>query len=249
MDEVGMVMSWFSSSVYSNYWQHYQQSMAWHQRHRRAYRKAWGADVSDQGQGYCRLSRSNSPKRRRSSSSSSLHQRCPSSFQHRRPSSFQHRRPSSLHQRRPSSFQQQRYADWRAVESDDEDDDDDDDKESSSDSDIECDVSNMEISKELRQYFAQTERHREELKKQQQMETEQQEGYVQADQPLHAVSWQSSAAPPCERPDETRTAEMKKLYGKDAAKIQAMETAMQLTFNRNCDLKQPNYWPVIPLRL
>jgi len=30
---------------------------------------------------------------------------------------------------------------------------------------IECDVSNMEITEELRQYFAQTERHREELSK------------------------------------------------------------------------------------
>lgn len=42
---------------------------------------------------------------------------------------------------------------------------------------------------------------------------------------------------------------MKKLYGEDAAKILAMETAMQLTFDRNCDLKQPKYWPVIPLKL
>ena len=30
---------------------------------------------------------------------------------------------------------------------------------------VECDVSNMEITEELRQYFAQTERHREELSK------------------------------------------------------------------------------------
>lgn len=34
------MMSRFSSPVYSRYWQHYQQAMAWHQRHRRAYRKA-----------------------------------------------------------------------------------------------------------------------------------------------------------------------------------------------------------------
>jgi len=34
-----------------------------------------------------------------------------------------------------------------------------------SDSEIECDVSNMEITEELRQYFAQTERHKEELSK------------------------------------------------------------------------------------
>ncbi|KAG7236419.1 hypothetical protein INR49_000950, partial [Caranx melampygus] len=107
----------------------------------------------------------------------------------------------------------------------------------------------MEISEELRQYFAQTERHREELKKQQQMEAEQQDSYVPADQDLHTVSWRSTMAPPLERPGERRGAEMKKLYGNDAAKILAMEAAMQLTFDRNCDLKHPKYWPVIPLKL
>lgn len=157
-----------------------------------------------------------------------------------------------------------RYADLRA-------DDGQDDREESG-SEIECDVSNMEISEELRQYFAETERHREELsesgglqssasaqrrpslfccfsEKQQQMEAEQQDGYVPADQDLHAASWRRSAAPPSERPGERRAAEMKKLYGKDAPKILAMEAAMQLTFDRNCDLKQPRYWPVIPLKL
>ncbi len=39
------------------------------------------------------------------------------------------------------------------------------DEESSDESQIECDVSNMDISEELRQYFAQTERHRQELSK------------------------------------------------------------------------------------
>lgn len=59
----------------------------------------------------------------------------------------------------------------------------------------------------------------------------------------------NSAAPPSERPGERRGAEMKKLYGADAPKILAMEAAVQLTFDRNCDLRQPKYWPVIPLKL
>lgn len=103
-------MSWFSSPVYSRYWQHYQQAMAWQQRHRRAYRKALEAAY---GPSYC-----------------------------------QEQRPS----------RHRRYTDWQAGETDS----DDQGEESSSDSEIECDVSNMEISEELRQYFAQTKRHREE---------------------------------------------------------------------------------------
>lgn len=81
------------------------------------------------------------------------------------------------------------------------------------------------------------------------MEAEQHESYVPADQDLHGASWRGTTAPPHEQPGERRKAEMKKLYGEDAAKIMAMEAAMQLTFDRNHDLKQPKYWPVIPLKL
>ncbi|CAB1327896.1 unnamed protein product [Coregonus sp. 'balchen'] len=208
MEDHGSIHSWFAHPVYGRYWQHYQQAMNWHERHRQAYRKAWEAAY---GPGY-----------------------------------------------------PQRYADWHGGESggrraeetfaakdhvEEDLEGGTDDGESGSDSEIECDVSNMEITEELRQYFAQTERHKEELKKQQQLEAEQQETYVLADQDMHRISWSSRSLPPSERPGERRGAEMKKLYGEDAAKIQGMETAMQLTFDRNCDKKQPKYWPVIPLKL
>ena len=111
-EDVGSIMSWFSSPVYSRYWQHYEQSMGWYQRHRRAYQKAL---VAAHGPGFTHL-------------------------------------------------QQARYTDWEAGDPSSEDEESEED-EGSSDSDIECDVSNMEISEELRQYFAQTERHREELSK------------------------------------------------------------------------------------
>ncbi|KAM3857105.1 gem-associated protein 8 [Diretmus argenteus] len=208
MEQTANQASWFANPVYMRYWQHYQQAMAWHQRHRRAYQKAL---ESAYGPG------------------------CPQRYAdwHARASKG---RAVAARRRRRSRRR------VPAEEADSED------EESSSDSEIECDVSNMEITEELRQFFAQTEKHREELKKQQQMEAEQHGGYMPADRDLHRVSsWQRGA--PSERPGERRGAEMKKLYGEDAAKIQAMEAAMQLTFDRNCDRKQPKYWPVIPLKL
>ena len=42
--------------------------------------------------------------------------------------------------------------------------------------------------------------------------------------------------------------EMNLLYGKKSAMIRGMETAMQLSFERNCDKLNPVYWPVIPLK-
>uniref|UniRef100_A0ACB8FIP7 Uncharacterized protein n=1 Tax=Sphaerodactylus townsendi TaxID=933632 RepID=A0ACB8FIP7_9SAUR len=75
--------------------------------------------------------------------------------------------------------------------------------------------------------------------KQQQLEEEQQNTYVKADHDLHP-SIGRSVQPPTEKPGERRLAEMKKLYGVGASKIQAMETTMQLSFDRNCDKKQPN---------
>ncbi|KAM8872124.1 gem-associated protein 8 isoform 1-T1 [Synchiropus picturatus] len=212
LEDASSLMPWFCSPMYSRYWQHYHQALAWQQRHRRAYMMAVQAAFSAP---YC------------------------------------HPHYQSSHQR---------DVDWQAENGDcyqgeDGDDDDDDNEEEeddddvSSESEIECDVTNMEISEELRQYFAHTEKHRAELKRQQQLEAEQQDSYVLADQDLHASSWTTSGAPPAERPGERRRAEMKKLYGEDAAKILAMEAAMQLSFDRNCDCKQPKYWPVIPLKL
>jgi gem associated protein 8 len=42
---------------------------------------------------------------------------------------------------------------------------------------------------------------------------------------------------------------MQLMYGKASPMILGMETAMQLSFDRNCDLRQPKLWPHIALRL
>lgn len=39
------------------------------------------------------------------------------------------------------------------------------------------------------------------------------------------------------------------LYGANASRIQAMETAIQLNFHRNCDKRQPKLWPNMPLKM
>lgn len=213
--------AWYAHPVYARYWQHYQQAMAWHQRHRLAYSKALQAAYGPTL--YPMFSTATS-------------------------------RYADWHGEEREGRTLGRIKRWGRKEAtkdkkeDEEDPESEEESESSEESEIECNVSKMDISAELRQFFAQTERHREELKKQQQMEAERQEAYVLADHDLHRVSWRS-AQPPVERPGERRSAEMKKLYGKDSAKIQGMETAMQLTFDRNCDRKQPKYWPVIPLNL
>ncbi|KAG0728616.1 Gem-associated protein 8 [Chionoecetes opilio] len=54
---------------------------------------------------------------------------------------------------------------------------------------------------------------------------------------------------PKEHPDVTRRREMHQLYGQASPKLQAMETALQLTFERNAMLYQSQYWPNIPLNV
>ncbi|XP_063241707.1 gem-associated protein 8-like isoform X3 [Bacillus rossius redtenbacheri] len=44
-----------------------------------------------------------------------------------------------------------------------------------------------------------------------------------------------------------RLEEMRELFGPAAPKLLAMETAVELTFNSNCDRHHPSLWPVVPL--
>lgn len=84
--------------------------------------------------------------------------------------------------------------------------------------------------------------------RQQQLDAARLNDYVNADHDLYRDTRRRSVLPPAERPGERRRAEMRHLYGASAAKIQAMEAAVQLSFDKHCDRKQPKYWPVIPLK-
>ncbi|KAM6291926.1 LOW QUALITY PROTEIN: gem-associated protein 8-like [Porphyrio hochstetteri] len=222
---------WYSRRVYARYWKHYDLAMRWMHRHRKAYRKAvesfyqlpWHTSAASPSNRYSDWDGNDLPHTQNYAASYSPHGRA------------QYRGGA---QRYTDAHQEREDADRDSKMEEDDD--------SESEGEIEYDLSNMEITEELRQFFAQTERHRAELRRQQELEAEDQ--YVEADQDLHR-STERSVQPPAERPGERRMAEMKRLYGAEAAKIQAMEAAMQLVFDRNCDKKQPKYWPIIPLKL
>ena len=42
---------------------------------------------------------------------------------------------------------------------------------------------------------------------------------------------------------------MFELYGEDYNLIEGMEAALQLNFDRLCDLNQPKFWPIMPIRM
>ncbi|XP_020140610.1 gem-associated protein 8 [Microcebus murinus] len=227
---------WYSHPVYARYWQHYYQAMAWMRCHQNAYRKAMESYFSVSW--YL-------PPAVLPQSSYSNEAGYPQTFcdhhmawqdSHSSSSRFGRsgQQPQNSSRIQPSSREDQ-------ASSEDEE------TETESDGEVECDLSNMEITEELRQYFAETERHREERRRQQQLDAERLGDYVNADHDLYCNT-RRSVEPPTERPGERRQAEMKRLYGDSAAKIQAMEAAVQLSFDKHCDRKQPKYWPVIPLK-
>ncbi|XP_008050850.1 gem-associated protein 8 [Carlito syrichta] len=226
--------SWYSHPVYARYWQHYHQAMSWMRSHQNAYRKAM--------EFYFSLS-SYFPPEFLPQSSYDNEAGYPQSFCDQMAwedshCSSSHFRMSGQYPCDNSRIQASKREDQALSEEEE--------METESDEEIECDLSNMEITEELRQYFAQTEKHREERRRQQQLDAKRLSDYVNADHDLYHT--RRSVEPPTERPGERRQAEMKRLYGDSAAKIQAMEAAVQLSFDKRCDRKKPKYWPVIPLK-
>ncbi|NXS37854.1 GEMI8 protein, partial [Pomatostomus ruficeps] len=235
---------WYSQKVYARYWRHYGLAMRWMRRHQKAYRKAmgsfyhlpWHSAAASPSSHYSDWDGNDwdgndLPRTQSYSSSYRPDVRVPC---------------HGGAQQYTGACQEREAADEDSLMEENAEGDSEMEEDSESEGEVEYDLSNMEITEELRQYFAETERHREELRRQQQLEAE--DPYVEADQDLYRRV-ERSVEPPTERPGERRMAEMKKLYGAEAAKIQAMETAMQLIFDRNCDKKQPKYWPIIPLKL
>lgn len=103
-------------------------------------------------------------------------------------------------------------------------------------------VFEMEVTEDMLAFLEKSDQHRRQLR------AERKAAVIQ--EKKNAISEEDVACgPPGERPGAKRTAEMKQLYGRRAATIHGMETAVQLGFHRNCDHHQPKLWPNIPIRL
>uniref|UniRef100_A0A8I5ZLJ0 Gem-associated protein 8 n=1 Tax=Rattus norvegicus TaxID=10116 RepID=A0A8I5ZLJ0_RAT len=199
--------SWDSRPVYARYWQHYLHSMLWMQSHQNAYRKFWDS---------CFTSAWFFP-----------HGVLPwNSLAYEAGHPWNSQGQHMEWQESPYSGSTREDEALREEE----------ELASDSDEEVECDLSNTEITEELRQYFAQTEAQRRLLN-----------DYLNADHGLY-FNDHRSAEPLSETPWEQRQVETKRLYGNSAPKILAMEAAVQLSFDNHCDRKQLKYWPVIPLK-
>lgn len=98
----------------------------------------------------------------------------------------------------------------------------------------------FEVTEEMMDFFEQSIRHKMELKEEREAERKKAE---------KEKGFDDAGLPPRKQIGLQRTEEMKLMYGEAAPMILGMETAMQLSFDRNCDLKQPKLWPNIPLKL
>ncbi|XP_051024793.1 gem-associated protein 8-like [Acomys russatus] len=229
--------SWYSHPAYAKYWRHYFHAMAWMHSYQNAYRKFRAS---------CFSSPWFSPHAVLPWSSHVYEAGHPSAFQAQQHVAWQEPPYTSLYfqgSRQPLDAlggTQEATREGGELCGGEK-------QESESDDEVECDLSNMEITDELRQYFAETERHREERRRQQRLDEEHLGGYVNADHDLY-YSCHQSVEPPSEKPGARRQAEMKHLYGDSAPKILAMEASIQLNFDKKYDRKKPKYWPVIPLK-
>lgn len=230
---------WTSHPAFSRYWRHHRLAAAWMRTHRSAYRAAVAAYVSTLGRLVPGL---RAPGARAGGGRGHAGLSGDPGFFPARPGLSGD--PQLLHERPGDP----RFLyECPGLSGDPRNEDEDDDDASGSDGGVECDLSAMEITEELRQFFSTTERHREERRRQQQLDAARLDDYVDADHDLYRDT-RRSAEPPVESPGARRQAELRRLYGAGAARIGAMEAALQLDFDRLCDRRRPKYWPVIPLR-
>lgn len=63
-----------------------------------------------------------------------------------------------------------------------------------------------------------------------------------------SIHLNTTTSAPSEQPGAKRKEEMNVLYGKHAPLIMSLEASLQLNYDKNCDIRQPVFWPSIPLK-
>lgn len=127
------------------------------------------------------------------------------------------------------------------VDDDDNDNGDsgDDDSEEDADSDV-----NMDIDDNFRKFLEQSEKHRQERERRKQEILKEKDDYIE----VGSMHLNTTTCAPSEQPGAKRKEEMNALYGKHASTIMSLEASLQLNYDKNCDMRQPIFWPSIPLR-
>ncbi|XP_041359547.1 gem-associated protein 8-like [Gigantopelta aegis] len=112
--------------------------------------------------------------------------------------------------------------------------------------------SNMdfEITDEMLDFFAHSQKHKKEREAQKKLEAESLPEKMRVNiEEVKGQEAERTVEAPKEQPGSRRAAEIKELYGKGAAMIHGMETALQMTYDRNMDIKRPKFWPNMPFRV
>jgi len=124
-----------------------------------------------------------------------------------------------------------------------DDGDDDDGNINSSDDDDDSDT-NMEVDENFRKFLEQSEKHRQERERRKKEISAEKDDYIE----VGSVHLNTTTSAPSEQPGLKRKEEMNALYGKHASIIMSLEASFQLNYDKNRDMRQPVFWPSIPLK-
>ncbi|ESO92061.1 hypothetical protein LOTGIDRAFT_233316 [Lottia gigantea] len=214
---------WYTASCFDRYWKHYRRVMTWYGKHLQVYHNLqhrYSAHTANN-------SAPNRPKSKKKRKRRLQKQRSRKLRVDLSPSNTDR---SSTQEEKPHGNAEEPMS----VEAD-----------ALGDELVETEEYEMEITDEMLEFFAKSQQHRKDRdsKDNQNGKATEMVNIEDAHKPFRTVE------PPKERPGVRRTAEMKLLYGKGAAMIHGMETALKMSYDRNLDVKQPKVWPNIPLRI
>ncbi|CAH1777070.1 unnamed protein product [Owenia fusiformis] len=222
---------WYHHPVFKKYWEQYHMCMEWQKKHAETYNNIikkqwsdWMAQTSQVSKSYTQVYRNAVPQ----TNNKTLGENNKRTQRRKRKGKKKRRRKEEMSPVASSSMVD------------------------SSDYEYDTEEQIYEITEELKSFFETTKLHKESRRKEKaamrKSEKEEPNEYVNIEKAT-MKSQHATTSAPTERPGARRTSEMRQLYGKSAAMIHGMETAIQLTYDRNCDIVQPKLWPNMPLNI